>query len=94
MSAEEKKLYADLTRTVGLIQEERKPVAAVTNEEGKKNEKEEGKEKIEEEGEMEAAEVKPEHSMEIRSIGRQRYGDTRSMPFYSLKSPVLAEFQR
>lgn len=89
-------MYTELTRAVGTVSD------APKKEEKKKEEKDEkkdAKEMVEEETVGDVKTVRDAKEMvgdnlEVKSVGRQRFGDTRTMKSYTLESPILVEFQR
>ena len=79
LTYEEKKLYNNLSRSVGEV-----CVENATNVEAAETQMEEAT----------PTTTPSPAAMPITSTGRQRYGDTRTMPYFDLTTPVLVEYMR
>jgi len=82
LSKEDQRMYIELTKTFGEVVDV-------------KPENEQNEQKSEDVVMSEDVKVKSENTvMSVVSAGRQRFGDTKSMPMYTLETPILVEFMK
>ncbi len=79
-------MYADLTRAVGPVMVE------VEEEEEEKPAEDTGSDQEGAAGPVAVRRV--DTTLAVKTTGRQKFGDTRTMKFYGMESPILAEFQK
>lgn len=95
----EKRRYTELTRSVGIIQQQPKvePVGdGVTSEDGGNGDGVIGDEVTETAGPSQSSDSGNSGIIDMERLlcgGRQRYGDTRDLGFYHLDTPILVEFK-
>ena len=93
LTKDDKRMYIELTKAVGEIFEEE--VAKKRKQEDDKQQVQDRMQQDQDHDEHQETETETSQSpCRVVSSGRQRFGETKTMPMFSLDTPILTEFMK